>query len=55
MRIPMPYYVNIFQKGTDFSKISVTKLKQVQDELNNRPRKTLEWQTPHEQFCKLLR
>jgi len=44
-----------FSKGTDFSKISVTKLKQVQDELNNRPRKTLEWQTPHEQFCKLLR
>lgn len=44
-----------FPKKTDFSKISKTKLKQVQDELNDRPRKTLEWYTPHEQFCKLLR
>jgi len=44
-----------FPKGTDFSRISVNKLKHVQDELNNRPRKTLGWHTPHEQFSELLR
>ena len=44
-----------FPKGTDFSKISKNKLKIVQDELNDRPRKTLMWHTPHEHFCKLLR
>lgn len=44
-----------FPKGTDFSKISKKKLKIVEDELNDRPRKTLMWRTPHEQFCKLLR
>lgn len=31
-----------FHRGTDFSKIPEAKLKQVQDELNERPRKTLE-------------
>lgn len=44
-----------FPKGTDFSKISKTKLKEVQDELNDRPRKTLEWHTPHEKIYELLR
>lgn len=44
-----------FPKGTDFSKISRTRLKQVQDELNDRPRKTLGWYTPHEKFSELLR
>ena len=43
-----------YPKGTDFSKISKGKLKKVQDELNDRPRKTLCWHTPHEQFCELL-
>jgi IS30 family transposase len=43
-----------FPKGTDFSKISRTRLKEVQDELNDRPRKTLNWHTPHEQFAGLL-
>lgn len=43
-----------FPKGTDFSKISRNRLKQVQDQLNDRPRKTLGWYTPHESFCKLL-
>ncbi len=40
-----------FPKGTDFSKISKSELKEVQDELNDRPRKTLGWYTPHEKFC----
>jgi IS30 family transposase len=44
-----------FPKGTDFSKISRTRLKVVQDELNDRPRKTLGWHTPHEKFSALLR
>ena len=44
-----------FPKGTDFSKISRTRLKEVQDELNGRPRKTLDWHTPHEKFSELLR
>jgi len=44
-----------FPKGTDFSKISKSKLKEVQDEFNDRPRKTLGWYTPHEKFTELLR
>lgn len=43
-----------FPKGTDFSKIPRTRLKEVQDELNDRPRKTLGWYTPHEKFAGLL-
>ncbi len=43
-----------FPKGTDFSKISNNRLKEVQDELNDRPRKTLSWYTPHEKFSELL-
>jgi len=44
-----------FPKGTDFTKISKSQLKTVQDELNDRPRKTLGWHTPHEKFSELLR
>ena len=44
-----------FPKGTDFSKIPNNRLKEVQDELNDRPRKTLDWYTPHEKFSELLR
>ncbi len=44
-----------FPKGTDFTRISKRRLKEVQDELNDRPRKTLGWYTPHEKFCELLR
>jgi len=43
-----------FPKGTDLSKISFARLKEVQDELNDRPRKTLNWLTPHEKFSQLL-
>ncbi len=43
-----------FPKGTDFSKISRTRIKEVQDELNDRPRKTLGFYTPHEKFSELL-
>lgn len=42
-----------FPKGTDFNLVSVERLKEVQDQLNTRPRKTLDWQTPKEVFEKL--
>ena len=44
-----------FPKNTDFTKISKEQLKEVQDELNDRPRKTLGFYTPHEKFAELLR
>lgn len=44
-----------FPKCTDFTKISKGRLKEVQDELNDRPRKILDWCTPHEKFHELLR
>ncbi len=43
-----------FPKGTDFSKVSLSNIKRAQDMLNDRPRKTLNWLTPHEVFGKLL-
>lgn len=43
-----------FPKGTDFSKISRKKLKEVQGLLNDRPRKVHEFYTPNEMFYKLL-
>lgn len=44
-----------FPKNADFTKLSKERLKEVQDELNDRPRKTLGWYTPHEKFAELLR
>lgn len=43
-----------FPKNTDFTKVSKIRLKEIQDELNDRPRKALDWQTPHEKFIELL-
>lgn len=37
-----------FPKGMDFSKIASSQLKKVETELNNRPRKTLNYRTPRE-------
>jgi transposase, IS30 family len=42
-----------FPKGTDFNTISEERLKEVQHQLNTRPRKTLNWQTPQEVFDQL--
>ena len=39
-----------FPKGTDFNTVSSGKLKEVEDLLNNRPRKCLGWRTPNEVF-----
>jgi IS30 family transposase len=41
-------------KGTDLSKISATQLLEIQDSLNSRPRKTLEFMTPSEKFDQLV-
>ena len=43
-----------FPKGTNFSKISLKQIKKVQDLLNDRPRKVLNFATPHEVFVNLL-
>lgn len=43
-----------FPKGTDFKKISKERLKEVQDELNDRPRQALAYYTPHEKFSVAL-
>jgi len=43
-----------FPSGTDFNTIKEKELKRVQDELNDRPRKTLGWHTPHEKFAEVL-
>ena len=39
-----------FPKGTDFSKVSVEEIKTAQHRLNERPRKTLNWNTPKDVF-----
>ncbi len=44
-----------FPKGTDFSTISDEELKDVEWELNNRPRKRLRFKTPQEVFTEYLK
>lgn len=39
-----------FPKGTDLSLITKKRLKEVQNQLNERPRKVLDWRTPKEVF-----
>ena len=41
---------DFFPKGTDFNKITRRELKRVQDLLNERPRKTLNWKSPFDVF-----
>ena len=43
---------DFFSTGTDFSKISSEQIKRVEDLLNDRPRKTLDFYTPREIFTK---
>ena len=43
-----------FPKGTDFSDVSVRRIKQVQHLLNGRSRKVLDWKTPYEIITELL-
>ena len=42
-----------FPKGTNLAIHSAERLQQVQDELNNRPRKTLGWNSPAQAFAQL--
>jgi IS30 family transposase len=44
-----------FPKGTDFNKVSRREIKKVQDMLNGRPRKTLNWANPYEAYQQVLR
>jgi IS30 family transposase len=43
-----------FPKGTDFATITDEELRDVEDELNNRPRKRLKFKTPQEVFSEYL-
>ncbi len=43
-----------YPKGTDFNRVSEAKLKEVQELLNDRPRKIHNFYTPNEVFSKLL-
>ena len=42
-------------KGSDFHKVSDKRIKEIQDELNTRPRKILGWKTPEEELNKLFK
>ena len=44
-----------FPKGTDFRTIDLSEIRAVEWELNNRPRKRLNFRTPQEVFDELLR
>jgi len=41
---------DFFPKGTDFNKVTARELTKVQNLLNDRIRKTLNWRTPNEVF-----
>lgn len=44
-----------FPKGTDFSTVADAEVREMQDQLNGRPRQTLGWRTPAEAYAELLR
>jgi len=44
-----------FPKGIDFTKVSLEEIRKAEKQLNTRPRKTLDWETPSEAFHSLLR
>lgn len=44
----------VFKKKTDFNKVTRNQLAEMQDKLNNRPRKVLGWRTPNEVIAELL-
>ena len=46
---------DFFPKQTDFTKFTLKEIKHVQKLLNERPRKSLDWDTPKRKFKELLR
>ena len=46
---------DFFPKGTDFNAVSRYKIKKVQELLNTRPRKVLNWEIPANAFAKILK
>jgi len=44
-----------FPKGIDFTQVPLEEIRKAEKELNGRPRKTLNWETPSEAFHRLLR
>ena len=44
-----------FPKGTDFNKVTDDELRRVQNQLNIRPRKVLNWESPYEAFNRLTK
>lgn len=43
-----------FPRGTDFSRVTDEAVREAQDQLNGRPRKTLGWSTPAEELGRTL-
>ncbi len=43
-----------FPNGTDFSKVTDGEIREMQDQLNGRPRQTLGWKKPAEAYAELL-
>jgi len=43
-----------FPKGTDFDQVTPNRIREVQDLLNGRPRKVLDWKTPYEMIMPML-
>jgi IS30 family transposase len=44
-----------FPKGTDFNRVSLYEIRKAEKRLNTRPRNVLNWRTPSEVLCELLR
>ncbi|MDA7889824.1 hypothetical protein N9A78_01290 [Akkermansiaceae bacterium] len=43
-----------FPKGSDFTEITLERLQEVEDEINNRPRKILGYESPNDLLHELI-
>ncbi|MBU4480401.1 hypothetical protein KKG48_03090 [Patescibacteria group bacterium] len=55
MKIPTDSSDNIFPKRETPGRITKSAIKLIEDNLNNRPRKRLNWLTPYEVFVKKMK